>query len=247
MIGTLRWGATVLHMAATVPACAGADSVPGVVLHQTHRFSGKQGVDTLHTSITAFHVRIQHAQGDAILDLEEDRLVLLDRATRTWRQMPLGEWEAALRQAAGDTATSEAALAFERVGSPLQKAGYVCDRWSLFTRRELLPGEVDWVEHHIWVARDLELPAGAYEAYDRAIRALDSIGMGAVVERPPGVVLASEMRVGAQEEHEHGDVEVESLEVVRVERRRLDAEVFRIPPGYAPASSVNAPLPVDER
>jgi len=213
---------------------------PGVILHQTHRFSARAGVDTLRTYITGSQVRIEHEQGDAILDLQHNRLVLLDRAARTWRQMPLQEWEQAIRDAAEiesrkNAATAQRAPAFQRFGAPLERAGYLCDRWSLYTRRELLPGEVDWVEQHLWVARDLTLPPGAYEAYDRAIRALDSIGMGALVQRPEGVVLASEIRVGTQEEHEKGQVEVESLTVYRVEKVDLQEDVFAIPEGFTPA------------
>lgn len=216
-------------------------SEPGVILHQTHRFSGRNGVDTLRTYITRNSVRIEHAQGDAILDLQEGRLILLDRKSRTWRQMPLDDWEEAIRRAAqgatGQTADGarRPPLAFERAGASVERAGYLCDRWSLFTRRELLPGEVDWVEQHLWVARDLELPDGAYEAYERAIRALDSIGMGTIVERPRGVVLASEIRSGTEAEHERGEEEVELTTVVRVEKRELAADVFRIPASYRPA------------
>jgi hypothetical protein len=233
-------------------AC-GAQSEPGVVLHQTHGFSTKAQLDTLRTYITATRVRIEHKDGDAILDLAQGRLVLLDGHQKTWRQMPLAEWEAAIRAAAtmnrddasdapyGDAAapTDDASMPtapkFERVGVAAERAGYPCDRWSLYTKRELLPGEIDWVEQQIWVARELSMPPGAYEAYDRAIRAIDSIGMGALVQRPEGVVLVSEIRVGSAAEHEKGSVEVETLSVYRVEARQLDESVFDIPPTYKPA------------
>ena len=237
------WIIGVLMLTTTVQA------EPGVVLHQTHQFSAKVQVDTLRTYITATHVRIEHKDGDAILDLEDGRLVLLDGHQKTWRQMPLADWETAIQQAATingpdvtqettvDTADSSAARtpAFERIGSPVERAGYQCDRWGLYSRRELLPGDVDWVEQQIWVARGLEMPPGAYEAYDRAIRAIDSIGMGALVKRPEGVVLASEIRVGSAKEHENGSVEVETLTVYRVEQTSLDDAVFEVPPTYAPA------------
>jgi hypothetical protein len=233
-------------------SAAGAE--PGVILHQTHTSSGKQGVDTLRTYITPSHVRVEHAHGDAILDVQRGQLILLDRGTRTWRQMPLDEWENLIRRAAetipgqpADAAVQRPSPAFERVGSPVRRAGYVCDRWSLYTRRELLPGEVDWVEQHLWVARGLELPEGAYESYDRAIRGLDSIGMGTVIERPRGVVLASEIRSGTEAEHERGDVEIEQTNVYRVEKTDIAPEVFEVPPSYhaAPSDASNDADPSD--
>lgn len=229
-----------------------AQSEPGVVLHQTHEFSATGRVDTLRTYITARHVRIEHKDGDAILDLEKGRLVLLDGHQKTWRQMPLEEWEAAIEKAAttmGRTGTQgedtnepgpRPSPAFERIGSPVERAGYLCDRWGLYSQRELIPGAVDWVEQQIWVARELTMPQGAYEAYDRAIRAIDSIGMGGVVKRPEGIVLASEIRIGSAAEHEKGDVEVETLTVYRVERRQLEDVVFQVPPAYVPALRVDS-------
>ena len=227
-----------------------AQAEPGVVLHQMHSFSAQSGVDTLRAYITATHVRIAHDGGDAILDLQNNRLVLLNRQAHTWRQMPLDEWEAAIRQAAeietGKDANGEVVGApnqpaspptFEPIGVPSERAGYLCDRWGLYSRRELLPGEVDWVEQQIWVARDLTMPPGAYEAYDRATRAIDSIGLGALVQRPQGVVLASEIRVGSTEEHEKGGVEIERLIVYKVEKRNLVNVVFAIPDSYEPATS----------
>ena len=239
-------------MVCLVLTATAVSAEPGVVLHQIHSFSARSGVDTLRAYITPTHVRIAHAGGDAILDLQNDRLVLLNRQARTWRQMPLDEWEAAIRQAAEVATTRDANSAdgatdggnkdapppaFEPIGAPSERAGYVCDRWGLYSRRELLPGEIDWVEQQIWVARDLTMPSGAYEAYDRATRAIDSIGLGALVQRPQGVVLASEIRIGSTEEHEKGHVEIERLTVYKVERLDLGDAVFAIPDSYKPASS----------
>jgi len=233
-----------LLMMASVSA---AQSEPGVILHQTHQSSTRAGADTLHTYITATHVRIEHKDGDAILDLEKGQLILLDGHAKTWRQMSLTAWEAALQEAASNSepqepegqgnhaSAAQTVPAFERIGSPVERAGYLCDRWGLYSPRELLPGEIDWVEQQIWVARELTMPPGAYEAYDRAIRAIDSIGMGAIVKRPEGVVLASEIRVGSAEEHEKGDVEVETLTVFRVEKKPLADALFEIPSIYTPA------------
>ena len=239
-----------LWMACLLLTATAVRAEPGVVLHQTHSFSAQAGIDTLRAYITPTRVRIAHAGGDAILDLQEGRLVLLDRHERTWRSMPLDEWEEAIRQAAvvqmargtdGDGSNNDAEPvlppAFESIGVPTEKAGYLCDRWGLFSRRELLPGEIDWVEQQIWVARDLQMPPGAYEAYDRATRAVDSIGMGALVQRPDGVVLASEIRTGTTGEHETGQVEVERLTVYRVEKVDLADSLFAIPATYKPASS----------
>jgi len=222
-----------------------AHAEPGVVLHQVHSFSAQAGTDTLHAYITATRVRISHATGDAILDLQKGRLVLLDRQGRTWRQMPLEEWEEAIRQAAeaqsersADNAEEAASsLAFQRAGVPTERAGYVCDRWSLYSRRELLPGEIDWVEQQLWVARDLVMPPGAYGAYDRATRAIDSIGLGSIVQRPEGVVLATEIRTGSAEEHEKGGVEIETLTVYKVEKMDLADSLFAIPDSYKRAGS----------
>ena len=126
-------------------------------------------------------------------------------------------------------------LEFQRAGVPAEYAGYVCDRWSLYSRRELLPGEVDWVEQQLWVARDLVMPPGAYEAYDRATRAIDSIGLGSIVQRPDGVVLATEIRTGSAREHEKGGAEIENLTVYKVEEVDLADSLFAIPDSYEPA------------
>ena len=234
-----------MWIACLLLAGARADAEPGVVLHQVHSFSVQTGTDTLHAYITATRVRIAHATGDAILDLEKGQLVLLDRQERTWRQMPLEKWEEAIRQAVeaqsegNSDSDEESALppAFERAGVPSERAGYVCDRWGLYSRRELLPGDVDWVEQQLWVARDLAMPPGAYEAYDRATRAVDSIGLGAMVQRPEGVVLATEIRTGSAKEHEKGGVEIERLTVYKVEKIDLADSLFAIPESYKPAGS----------
>ncbi|MFQ5600692.1 MAG: hypothetical protein ACE5G2_09060, partial [Candidatus Krumholzibacteriia bacterium] len=152
-------------------------SEPGLVLYQSHGFSLRAEVDTILTYVTATHVRVSHASGDAILDLEADRLVLLDPQTRTYRQMSLRAWEAKIRAAVEESRTTSGApepaypdtLRFESAGRPVEVAGHLCDRYVLYTHRELPAGDAEFVEQQIWVARDLEMPAGAYEAYQRAL------------------------------------------------------------------------------
>lgn len=68
--------------------------------------------------------------------------------------------------------------------------------------------------------------------YRRVFESLDWIDFDARVERPPGV----RMRLVQRRRPRGGGattLEVETTEVVRVERRRVAAEVFAIPDGWS--------------
>jgi hypothetical protein len=80
----------------------------GIVLHEIHAQSQVSELDTIVTYITAKHVRVSHPGGHSLLDLAGDRIVLMDPATRTYRQMSLQQWDARIREAVGDVDTSEA-------------------------------------------------------------------------------------------------------------------------------------------
>ena len=163
---------------------------PGVILHETHWQAG--ATDTILTFITSQHVLIVHADGRTLLDLEADRLVLLDSEQRSFRAMSLGQWEATLEAAIGAERAAAATgaaenrgdgpLPFEPVGDSTLVAGYACDRYHYFGQRTLL-GVEETLEQQIWVARTLAMPQGAYEAYQRALGSIESIGMGGLLRR----------------------------------------------------------------
>ena len=213
---------------------APAAAAPGVVLHQTHTFSGEARVDTLTTYITATHVRVAHPGGDAILDLAADRISILDRAVRQYRQTSLRGWERSLRQAVESArpAPGHSPIAFEAMGDTVRIAGQDCQRFMLFTRRELIPGEVDFVEQQIWVTQGIEIPKPAYDAYAHSMGLVASIGLGSIVERPAGVIMRTETVTRPEHDQRAAHGEIESIVVFRVEKKDLGAEVFAIPSGY---------------
>ena len=210
----------------------------GIVLHETHAQSQVSGLDTIVTYITAKHVRVSHPGGHSLLDLEHDRIVLLDPATRTYRQMSLQQWDARIREAVGDEDASDdtTAAAFTRMPGQTQIAGYACDRYHYYGRRTLLGAE-ETVEQQIWIARDLEMPEGAYAAYQLAMERIESIGAGAVLHRPAGVVLAIETRTRSAATDRRDLDLVEQYTVIRVETTVLPDSLFTIPRGYAPAAT----------
>lgn len=243
---------------ALLAACAGAgeppprpgDAKPGVILHETHWQSQGAGVDTLRTFITAQRVLIEHAGGRTLLDLEQDRIVLLDPERRTYRAMSLRQWEETLEAAisAGRAAaarqgqTGGAPAAFEPVGDVIEVAGYDCDRYHHFGQRTLL-GVEESVEQQIWVARDLPLPEGAYAAYQRALGSIESIGMGGLLRRPPGVILAVETLTRPASSDRTAPVQEERYTVHQVETALLPDSLFAIPSAYAPSDSSSARVP----
>jgi hypothetical protein len=228
---------------ATAGGAAGAPGPqPGVVLYEVHTITGWPEADTVVTAITPGRVRVSHRLGEAILDVPGDRLVLMDRATRSFSSMSLRDWEAriaaalAASQEQRQTAPDSAVARYELEGDGGEIAGFRCQRWHLFTRRELFPGETDLVEQEIWVSRELELPGAAYETYRRALEGLDRLGLDPSIRRPPGVALRLHTRAFA-EPGGAGSEEIERSEVVRVERRPLEPSWFDIPAGYVPADS----------
>lgn len=226
---------------ACAAGCAGgsrlaAPSVlPAVVLHERHVQSGRDAADTLVIAIASGRVRVSHAGGDAILDLVHDRFVLLDPASATYRSSSLQEWEARIEAAidpgsAGDTT----GVRFEADGPGGRIAGYACERYHLFTHREIFPGEVEAIDQEIWVTRDLELPEGAQAAYERYVSSLDRMGLDARVQRPAGVTLRA--RTLTRPDGAGRDAgEFEESEILRVEHRPLDASWFDVPPSYRKA------------
>lgn len=227
-----------------VAGCAGLprppappSTYPAVVLQELHRLTGREGADTLVVSIAPGRVLVAHAGGDAILDTEGDRFLLLDPATRTYRSLSLRVWEqqieAALEESTPERSLDATPAVYDSAGPGGVVAGFACDRYYLFTHRELFPGEVEAVEQEIWVTRELELPPGSWEAYERVLRSLDRMGLDVSVRRPPGVTLRTRIRrrpAGSDAE------EVEEIEVLRVERRHLEASVFEVPPSYRAAA-----------
>ncbi|HZL85618.1 MAG TPA: hypothetical protein VFD07_09605 [Candidatus Krumholzibacteria bacterium] len=208
----------------------------GIVLHETHAQSQVSELDTIVTYITAKHVRVSHPGGHSLLDLAGDRIVLMDPATRTYRQMSLQQWDARIREAVGDVDTSEATTGatFTLMPGQTEIAGYACDRYHYYGKRTLLGAE-ETVEQQIWIARNLDMPEGAYSAYQLALERIESIGAGAVLHRPAGVVLALETRTrSAATDRRHREA-VEQYTVIRVETTTLPDSLFTIPRGYAPA------------
>lgn len=213
-------------------------AAPGVVLHQTHCFNNETHVDTLRTYVTATHVRVSHVAGDVILALPADRISVLDAGSHQFTQMALSQWEQKLRDAA-DAATVDERLPprFEAAGEPALVAGIECQPYLLYTRRELIPGEVDYVQQLLWVAEDLEMPKGAYETYLRSIRVLASVGLGVLVEWPPGVVLMSETVTRPENEGRAATAELETTVVFQIEHKDLPDSTFAIPADYKRASA----------
>ena len=58
---------------------------------------------------------------------------------------------------------------------------------------------------------------------------------GLFLQRPDGVVLATEIRTGSAREHEKGGAEIENLTVYKVEEVDLADSLFAIPDSYEPA------------
>ncbi len=205
----------------------------GVVLQEVHTQTGQLKPDTLITYVTARAVRVSHAAGDAILDFDADRIVLLDAASRTYRTESLTTWEARIRAAldALRDSTHASAPRFERAGATTAVAGYASDRYVLFATRQLLDTR-ESVEQQVWVTTELEMPPGAFEAYQRALGSLDNIGMPTAAPYPAGVVLRREIRTRPLHASRRLDPHVETSAVFRVESKRLSIDVFTIPPEY---------------
>lgn len=209
-------------------------SLPGIVLHEAHTQTQQPSPDTLVTYVTARAVRVSHRAGAAILDLETDRIVLLDAASRTYRSEDLSTWEQRIQaawEALADTSVSGAAPRFQRLGRAVEIAGYRCDRYLLFTTRDLL-GTRETVERQLWVTTELEMPAGAFAAYQRALGTLDSIGLPTRAAPPEGLILRRETRVRRVNAPAREPPTLEASIVFRVEAKRLAVDFFEIPPGY---------------
>jgi hypothetical protein len=230
----VRPPASILLALGSLLVAAASAASPGVVLHQTHTFSGEARVDTLTTYITATHVRVSHPGGDAILDLGADRISILDAAARQYRQTSLRGWERSLRQAVESVrpAQGQGPIAFEAMGDTVRIAGQECQRFMLFTRRELIPGEVDFVEQQIWVTQGIAIPKPAYDAYAHSMGLVASIGLGSIIQRPAGVIMRTETVTRPEHNQRAAHGEIESIVVFRVEKKDLGADVFAIPPGY---------------
>lgn len=245
------------------------DGAPGIILHELHTQPQVLQADTILTYITSRRVRISHAGGHTLLDLDADRIVFLDPATRTYRETSLRLWEARLQEAIasgaapgveigavddsartpevarGDAARTPEAVAvesFEPTASSTEIAGYTCDRYHHYGRRTLL-GTEETVEQQIWVARALEMPAGAYEAYQRALGSIESVGAGTLLRRPPGVILGVETRTQRAGARRGEMLDIERTTVIRVERVTLPDSLFAIPRHYVPAAQRELPRP----
>jgi hypothetical protein len=215
---------------------------PGWVLHETHIAAESRATDTILTYVTPSRVRVAFASGDAILDVQENSILVLDRSTRTYRRLSVDVWAQTLEAAQAAIrartrgASGEEQPRYEKLGEPVRVAGYLCDHYALYTRSELLPGEAEFVEQQIWVTRELELP-GAYEKYLDILRTLESVGLGGTVRRPPGVVLAVETRTRRGDADARDAGLTERSAVFRVERVDIPDSVFAVPRGYAAADT----------
>lgn len=226
----------------------------GVVLHELHSLSPGVMSDTLTTYLMPGRVRVSHHDGDALLDVTRDRFVLLSPHDKTYRAMALSAWEAKIDEAlvvgrrhrrggSGDRPDTLAAdsvatdsLAFEAEAGRDTIAGFACERWHLFTPREVFPGEFEAVEEEIWVTRELELTPETWHTYRRVLASLDRIELDAAVTRPAGVAMRTVLRRRPQG-RPPTEGEVETTEVIAVERRASPESVFAIPLGYARADS----------
>jgi hypothetical protein len=250
-------GALLACWGAGTPAAAGA--APGIVLYEVHTQSQVPQADTIVTYVTARRVRISHAGGHTLLDLDADRIAFLDPKTGTVRGMSLRQWEARLRQAvagsavaggdpaaaagdsgaaaAGDPAAVDSAgvEGFEPTGTSAEIAGTTCDRYHHYGRAAML-GSEEMVEKQIWVARELPMPVGAYEAYQRALESIESIGAGVLRRRPRGVILAVETHTQRAGAGRDVPLDIERTTVFRIERRTLADSLFAIPGRYVPAA-----------
>jgi len=246
--GMVTWGLlAILGSLPFAPGCSpdprfeammASRSRPGFVLHETHTQTQQAVADTVLTYVTARAVRVSHAAGDAILDLEADRIILLDRDSRTYCQESLLTWEARILDAFEAMRASSHASApprFERVGETIQIAGYDCERHVLFTTRNLL-GANETIEQQVWVTTQLKLPVGAYQAYQRALGALNSLGLPTQAVYPPGIILRNELRTRPSDSPRREAPAVEMSNVFYIESKELSVELFMIPFGYTPAS-----------
>jgi hypothetical protein len=135
-----------------LPAATDTTATLGIVLREVHSMTGGAATDTLVTSLAPGRVRVSHRDGDAILDEPNDRFILLSPADKTYRHMSLATWEARIREALetaaanrrpkGSTEPPADSLRFEAEGDGGPIAGYACQRFHLFTQREIFPGEV---------------------------------------------------------------------------------------------------------
>lgn len=244
---TATWTAACVWALGLVTPAPAFAARPGIVLHETHAQSQVSELDTIVTYITAKHVRVSHAGGHSLLDFAGDRIVLMDPATRTYRQMSLQQWDARIREAVGDVDTSEATTGatFALMPGETEIAGYACDRYHYYGKRTLLGAE-ESVEQQIWIARELDMPEGAYSAYQLALERIESIGAGAVLHRPAGVVLALETRTRSAATDRRDREDVEQYTVIRVETTTLPDSLFTIPRGYALARVTDEPNGVEK-
>ena len=221
---------------------------PELVLYEVRTGTDREGADTIVTYVTPQRIRVSQDAGDAILDVPLDRLVFLDRRARTYRQMSLATWEAGIAAAAdsararrrAEADSGRADLGFEPAGPAGKIAGFDCERYHMFTRRELFPGEVEEVEQEVWVSAGGQLPEGAYRMYLRSLDALEGIGLAGPIHRPPGLVLYLETHTHPFGKKRGAGDQVERTEVVRIERRRIPDGIFEIPDGFIPADSSHA-------
>jgi hypothetical protein len=212
---------------------------PGVVLHEAHAQSPSENVDTLITYVTAEHVRVSHPGGASILDLGAGRLYLLDLETSSYRDVSLEVWESRIQEAlvrmGEGTNQAEGAPRFEPQGGEADILGFPCQRFVLFGRRQML-GQEELVEQQIWMTQGIEMPAGAYDAYQKALRAVQSIGFTGVAERPPGVVLRAETRVRLANSNRRAPASIERSTIFLVQRISLADSLFSIPDGFSRAA-----------
>lgn len=198
--------------------------------------------DTVVTFVTARAVRVSHAHGDAILDFEHDRIVLLDREQQTYRTETLAAWEERIHQALAalaDSSREAGVAAFERAGDAVDIAGYTCKRYVLYTNRNLL-GAREAVEQQVWVTSELQLPAGAFAAYQRTLEILESVGLPARATYPEGIIMRRESRTRPADASRRVPWAIEASAVFRVESRSLPPELFAIPPDFRDASKATS-------
>jgi hypothetical protein len=162
--------------------------------------------------------------------------------------MRLAEWESKVRdavRAVTDSTRAPQTLRFEKEDGGGAIAGYSCERYHVFTTRQLFPGELEDVEQEIWVTGEIRLSPAARASYRRVLESLDWIGLDAPVVRPEGVVLRTQVRRRPHGIPAGGGEDIETSEVVRVERRDASPDVFDVPPGYRPAETDRSPAETD--
>jgi Domain of unknown function (DUF4412) len=214
----------VFLISASILLCQ--ESIAGIFIEQVMK--DKDGMASrVEIYFSGERLRTDHLQGGltTIMDLGEDRMVMIDHRSRSYVEVKFSQWEkevsARLKQEGPALSPKAGKITVRRPGETTTINRFKAEKIEIYAGGELI--------EESWVTRDVDME-GIDKLMERAARGLEMNQEGGEIhEKLKGYGFPVLVRDHAVS---HGLGPVDVLEVKKIEKKELKDEVFAPPTGY---------------